>query len=249
MELNFKDKVVLITGGSQGIGAAIVKAFYLDGSKVYFCGRNEEKLKEVQNTLNSLQVGYARYIVGDVTDIKNVEAMVNEIIKLEGRIDILVNNAGITKDNIILRMKEEEWDMVLNTNLKGAFFFTKAVLKYMIKQKSGRIINISSVVGSMGNPGQGNYCASKAGIEGLTRAIAREVASRGITVNAVAPGYVVTPMTDVLPEDVKKGLYDMIPLGRLGEPDDIASAVLFLASDKAAYITGQVLHVNGGMYM
>ncbi len=247
---DLKDKIAFITGGSQGIGASIVKAFYNAGTKVYFCGRDEQKLIKIAEELKAINSnGSFGYFVGDVTDYKNVESMVDELIKKEGRIDILVNNAGITKDNIILRMKEEEWDAVLNTNLKGAFFFTKVVLKYMIKQKSGKIINISSVVGSMGNPGQGNYCASKAGIEGFTRAIAREVASRNITVNAVAPGYIVTPMTEVLAEEVKKNLMDMIPLGRLGKPEDVANAVLFLASSMADYITGQVLHVNGGMYM
>lgn len=247
--LDLKDKVVFVTGGSQGIGASIVKAFYNCGSKVYFCGRNEEKLISLSKELSETCGGTYGYFVGDVTDYKKIEEMLDKIIKQEGRIDILVNNAGVTKDNIILRMKEEEWDTVINTNLKGAFFFTKAVLKYMIKQKSGKIINISSVVGSMGNPGQGNYCASKAGIEGFTRAIAREVASRGITVNAVAPGYIITPMTDILPDNVKNNLMNMIPLGRLGKPEDIANAVLFLASNMADYITGQVLHVNGGMYM
>ncbi|MCX7770809.1 MAG: 3-oxoacyl-[acyl-carrier-protein] reductase [Proteobacteria bacterium] len=247
--MDLKDKVVIITGGSQGIGASIVKEFYKLGSKVYFCGRNEEKLINLSKELTEIGSGVSGYFVGDVTDYKKIEQMVDDLIKKEGRIDVLVNNAGITKDNIILRMKEEEWNMVIDTNLKGAFFFTKAVLKYMIKQKSGKIINISSVVGSMGNPGQGNYCASKAGLEGFTRAIAREVASRGITVNAVAPGYIVTPMTDILPEDVKNSLMNMIPLGRLGKPEDVAGAVLFLASSMANYITGQVLHVNGGMYM
>jgi len=247
---DLKDKVAFITGGSQGIGAAIVKAFYNVGAKVYFCGRDEQKLIKIAEELKVINsYGSFGYFVGDVTDYKNVENMVDELVKKEGRIDILVNNAGITKDNIILRMKEEEWDAVLNTNLKGAFFFTKAVLRYMIRQKSGKIINISSVVGRMGNAGQGNYCASKAGIEGFTRAVAREVASRNITVNAVAPGYIVTPMTEVLAEDVKKNLMDMIPLGRLGKPEDVANAVLFLASSMADYITGQVLHVNGGMYM
>jgi len=246
---DLKDKVVFVTGGSQGIGASIVKAFYNLGSRVYFCGRNEEKLISLYKEISEVSGGSCGYFVGDVTDYKKIEEMLDQVIKKEGRIDVLVNNAGVTKDNIILRMKEDEWDLVLDTNLKGAFFFTKAVLKYMIKQKSGKIINISSVVGSMGNPGQGNYCASKAGIEGFTRAVAREVASRGITVNAVAPGYIVTPMTDILPEEVKKNLMNMIPLGRLGKPEDVANAVLFLASSMADYITGQVIHINGGMYM
>ncbi len=247
--LDLKEKVVFVTGGSQGIGASIVKAFYKYGSRVYFCGRNEEKLISLCKELSEIGNGNCGYFIGDVKDYKKIEEMLDKLIKHEGRIDILVNNAGITRDNIILRMKEEEWDEVINTNLKGAFFFTKVALKYMIKQRSGKIINISSVVGSMGNPGQGNYCASKAGIEGFTRAIAREVASRGITVNAVAPGYIVTPMTEKLPEEVKNNLMNMIPLGRLGKPEDIANAVLFLASCMADYITGQVLHVNGGMYM
>jgi 3-oxoacyl-[acyl-carrier protein] reductase len=248
--MNFDGKVVLISGGSQGIGAGIVAYFYKNGAKVYFTGRDEEKLKSVLDSLNSeAGSGYAKYLVGDVKDSQKISEIVEFVNKDAGRIDVLINNAGVTKDNIVLRMKDEEWDTVMDTNLKGPFYFTKYTLKYMIRQKSGRIINISSVVGSMGNPGQANYCASKAGIEGFTRSIAREVASRGITVNAVAPGYIVTPMTEVLGDDVKKSLTSMIPLGRLGTPGDIACAVAFLSSDDASYITGQVIHVNGGMYM
>jgi len=247
--MNFNGKVVIVTGGSQGIGAGIVKAFCLAGATVYFTGRNEEKMKQFCQELNKDGEYKLGYFVGDSKDVKRVEEIVDAIQKKEGRIDVLVNNAGITKDNLILRMKEEDWVDVLDTNLKGAFYFTKSVLKFMIRQKSGRIISISSVVGSMGNPGQSNYCASKAGIEGFTRSVAREVASRNITVNAVAPGYIETPMTEGLSEEVKKSLSSVIPLNRLGKPEDIANCVLFLASDYASYITGQVIHVNGGMYM
>lgn len=247
--MNFQDKVVIITGGSQGIGSSIVKAFCEKGAKVYFTGRNEEKMKNFCDSLNGSKIYNLNYLVCDVKDSKRVEETMDAVQKKEGRIDILVNNAGITKDNLILRMKEDEWDDVIDTNLKGAFYFTKTALKYMIRQKYGRIINISSVVGSMGNPGQSNYCASKAGIEGFTRSVAREVASRNVTVNAVAPGYIETPMTEHLTQAVKDNLASIIPLNRLGKPEDIANAVLFLASDYASYITGQVIHVNGGMYM
>lgn len=247
--MNFDNKVAIVTGGSQGIGASIVKSFCEAGAIVYFTGRDEKKLKNFCYELNKEGKFKLDFFVCDIKDGKRVNEVVDAIQKKEGKIDILVNNAGITKDNLILRMKEEDWIDVIDTNLRGAFYFTKAVLKYMIKQKSGRVISISSVVGSMGNPGQSNYCASKAGIEGFTRSVAREVASRNITVNAVAPGYIETPMTESLSEDVKKSLFSAIPLNRLGRPEDIANCVMFLASDYASYITGQVIHVNGGMYM
>ncbi len=247
--MNFSGKVVIVTGGSQGIGAAIVKEFCKAKATVYFTGRNEDKMKQFCDALNKTGEYKLGYFVCDVKDAKKVEEVVDAVHKKDGRIDVLVNNAGVTKDNLILRMKEEEWNDVLDTNLKGAFYFTKSVLKFMIRQKSGRVVSISSVVGAMGNPGQSNYCASKAGIEGFTRAVAREVASRNITVNAVAPGYIETPMTEVLSEDVKKGLLSIVPLNRLGKPEDVANCVLFLASDYASYITGQVIQVNGGMYM
>lgn len=245
-----KGKVFLVTGGSQGIGANIVEELYREGAFVYYTGRDEEKLKFLLEKLkNSIDNDNIKYFVCDVTDGKAVDEVISEILKERGRIDVLVNNAGITMDNIILRMKEEEWDKVIETNLKGLFIVTKAVLKPMIKQRKGKIINISSVVASMGNVGQANYCASKAGIEGFTRAVAREVASRNITVNSIAPGYIITPMTEKLSEEVKKAMLDMIPLGRFGESKDISNAVKFLSSELADYITGQVLHVNGGMYM
>lgn len=247
--MNFNGKIVIVTGGSQGIGSAIVTEFCKAGATVYFTGRNEDKMKQFCDELNKTGEYKLGYFVCDVKDAKKVEEVVDTVYKKEGRIDVLVNNAGITKDNLILRMKEEEWNDVLDTNLKGAFYFTKSVLKFMIRQKSGRVISVSSVVGAMGNPGQSNYCASKAGIEGFTRAVAREVASRNITVNAVAPGYIETPMTEVLSEDVKKGLLSIVPLNRLGKPEDVANCVLFLASNYASYITGQVIQVNGGMYM
>ncbi len=243
-------KVILVTGGSQGIGAYMVEDFFREGANVYFIGRDEFKLKTIIEGLKDIRSnGSIKYFVCDVADAARVEELVAEIVKEKGRIDVLVNNAGITMDNLLLRMKDEEWDRVINTNLKGVFIATKSVLKTMIKQRYGRIINISSVVASMGNAGQANYCAAKAGIEGFTRAVAREVASRNITVNVVAPGYIETPMTERLSEDIKKSMLAMIPLNRFGQSRDVSEAVKFLASDSAAYITGQVLHVNGGMYM
>ncbi len=243
-------KVILVTGGSQGIGAYLVEDLYRAGAFVYFIGRDESKLKSLTEGLKDIKSsGNIKYFVCDVVDALRVDEVVAEIVKERGRIDVLVNNAGITMDNILLRMKDEEWDRVINVNLKGVFIATKAVLKTMIKQRYGRIINISSVVASMGNAGQANYCASKAGIEGFTRSVAREVASRNITVNAVAPGYIETPMTEKLSEEIKKSMLSMIPLNRFGHSRDVSEAVKFLASDSAAYITGQVLHVNGGMYM
>jgi 3-oxoacyl-[acyl-carrier protein] reductase len=242
-------RVALITGAARGIGREIGLALAQPGMKLYL---NDVVLgDEATATREEVESrgAAARLLAFDVADAGGVQQGIEAIIKESGRLDILVNNAGITRDNLILRMKESEWDQVLAVNLKGAFNCIKAASKPMIKQHSGRIINISSVVGVMGNAGQANYVASKAGLIGLTKTVARELASRNITVNAVAPGFIQTEMTEALPENVKKAMRAQIPLGRFGTPFEVAQAVAFLASEAAAYITGQVLHVNGGMLM
>lgn len=242
-------KVALITGGSRGIGRAVAIKLAGAGAKVVinYAG-NLAAAQEVEQTIKAAG-GEAVIIQSDVADAGNVERMINQIIDTYGRIDILVNNAGITRDGLLIRMKEEDWDAVINTNLTGVFHCTKAVARLMTKQRSGKIINISSVVGVTGNVGQANYAAAKAGVIGFTKAMAKELASRGITVNAVAPGFIATDMTAVLPEQIKTELITRIPLGKLGSPEDISAAVLFLASEAANYITGQTLNVNGGMAM
>jgi len=242
-------RVALITGAARGIGREIALALAQPGMKLYL---NDVALgAEATATREEVESrgAAARLLAFDVADASGVQQGMEAIIKESGRLDILVNNAGITRDNLILRMKESEWDQVLSVNLKGAFNCIKAASKPMIKQHSGRIINISSVVGVMGNAGQANYVASKAGLIGLTKSVARELASRNITVNAVAPGFIQTEMTEALPENVKEAMRAQIPLGRFGTPAEVAQAVVFLASEAAAYITGQVLHVNGGMLM
>jgi len=243
--MNFEGKVVLVTGAAQGIGREIALSFAREKAKVVLFDLQEEKLASVQKELSS----YSEivYFAVDVTDLPKVEEAVNKIIDKFSRIDILVNNAGITRDNLILRLKEEDWDKVIAINLKGVFNCSKAVAKFMLKQRAGKIVNISSVIGIMGNAGQTNYGASKAGIIGFTKSLAKELGPRGICVNAVAPGYIQTAMTDKLPEEVKKKMLAMIPLGRFGKPEDIAAAVLFLASRASSYITGKVLTVDGGM--
>ncbi|MCD6134461.1 MAG: 3-oxoacyl-[acyl-carrier-protein] reductase [Candidatus Omnitrophica bacterium] len=243
--MNFEGKVVLVTGAAQGIGREIALSFAREKAKVVLFDLQEEKLASVQKELSS----YSEivYFAVDVTDLPKVEEAVNKIIDKFSRIDILVNNAGITRDNLILRLKEEDWDKVIAINLKGVFNCSKAVAKFMLKQRAGKIVNISSVIGIMGNAGQTNYGASKAGIIGFTKSLAKELGPRGICVNAVAPGYIQTAMTDKLPEEVKKKMLAMIPLGRFGKPEDIAAAVLFLASEASSYITGKVLTVDGGM--
>jgi 3-oxoacyl-[acyl-carrier protein] reductase len=243
--LLFENKVVMVTGGAAGIGRATAAGFAKEGAKVAICDVNPEA---GQTTAESLGPE-ATFQQVDVSDNKSVNDWVESVVSQYGQIDVLVNNAGITRDGLIMRMKEDDWDAVLNVNLKSAFNCTKAVSKTMVKQRSGRIINLASVVGVIGNPGQANYVASKAGIIGLTKAVAKEFASRGITVNAVAPGFIETDMTASLPEKAREAMLAQIPLGRAGADRDIAEAVLFLASDKAAYITGQVIHVSGGMYM
>ncbi|WP_321370902.1 3-oxoacyl-[acyl-carrier-protein] reductase [uncultured Desulfuromusa sp.] len=243
-----QDKVALVTGTSRGIGRGIATALAASGAKIVAAGTN---LQATEDFVAELKASGTEAIAVrcDVSDASDVEQLVRTAKDTFGRIDILVNNAGITRDGLLLRMKEEDWNAVLDINLKGAFLCTRAVSKLMTKQRSGRIINIVSVVGQMGNAGQANYCASKAGLMGLTRSNAHELAKRNITVNAVAPGFIATDMTDALPEEQRQDLASRIPLARLGSVEDIAHAVLFLASDQAGYITGQVIGVNGGMYM
>lgn len=243
-----KDKVAVITGASRGIGRAIALAFAAKGAKVVVSARNRQRFESITAELREIGVEMTVVEV-DVANEGDAELLIKAAVEAHDRVDILINNAGITQDKLLLRMSDADWDSVLNINLKGAFAMTRAAARVMTRQRYGRIINISSVVGLMGNPGQANYCASKAGLEGLTRSTARELARRNITVNAVAPGFIETDMTEELTEKQKEGLSGQIPLGYLGKPQDIADAVAFLASDQAGYITGQVLGVNGGMYM
>ena len=242
-----RDKVALVTGGSRGIGRAIVLSLAKEGAKVLINYKGNEKA--AMETLEEVKkIGAEGEIFkADVSVEEEVEKMFNFLLEKWGRLDILVNNAGITKDNLLIRMKNEEWDQVINTNLKGVFYCTRAAVKIMLKQRYGRIINVSSVIGLRGNIGQANYAAAKAGIIGFTKAVAREVASRGITVNAVAPGFILTDMTEVLSEEMKKKVLEEIPMGRFGNPEDVANAVKFLASDDASYITGIVLSIDGGL--
>ncbi len=247
--MNDSISVALITGAARGIGRAIALELARPGLTLYL---NDVSLGEdAARTQKDVEAkgAQARLIEFNVADFSQVQRGLDEIVRESGRLDLLVNNAGITRDNLILRMKEEEWDAVLTVNLKGAYNCIRAASKTMIKQRFGRIINISSVVGVMGNAGQANYVASKAGLIGLTKSVARELASRNITVNAVAPGFIQTEMTESLPEKVKAEMLAQIPLGRLGTPAEVAQAVAFLASEAAAYLTGQVIHVNGGMLM
>jgi len=243
-----RDKVALVTGAARGIGRVIALKFASAGADVAVGDISLEAAEAVAAEIRNMG-RRAVAASGSVDKLEDVEAFVAKISSELGRIDILVNNAGITRDTLLLRMKEEEWDSVLSVNLKGAFLCTKAVAKLMIKQRNGRIVNISSVVGLMGNAGQVNYSASKAGLLGLTKSVARELASRNIPVNAIAPGFITTSMTEVLSENVKKDLMTQIPLGRLGSPEDIANTALFLVSDAASYITGQTIAVDGGMVM
>lgn len=242
-------KVAVVTGASRGIGKAIALKLASQGAKVVInYNGSGEKAKEVQAQIET-EGGKAGIYRCDVSDYDACQTFIQDVIKTEGSIDILVNNAGITRDGLLMKMSEEDFDRVIDTNLKGAFHTIRFAARQMLKQKSGRIINMASVVGVTGNAGQANYAASKAGVIGLTKATARELASRGITVNAVAPGFIETDMTAVLPEKVKEASVSQIPLGKFGSPEQVAAAVAFLASSDAAYITGQVLHVDGGMVM
>ena len=246
--MSLQGKVALITGGSRGIGAAVAQALATAGAAVAVCARNGEAAAATASTI-AAQGGQALGVAADVSRAEDAERLVKACLERFGRLDILVNNAGITRDGLVLRMKDGDWSDVLAVNLNGAFYCARAALRVILKQKqSGRIINIGSVVGSMGNAGQANYVTSKAGLIGLTKALAREVAARGVTVNLVAPGFIETDMTASLPDAVKETYRGQIPLGRFGTAADVAAAVAFLASDGAAYITGQVIHVNGGMW-
>jgi 3-oxoacyl-[acyl-carrier protein] reductase len=246
--LKLAGKVALVTGGAQGIGKAVALLLARNGADIVVSDINLEKAEETAKEVQTLgRKAMATKV--DVATLSDVEKMVEEILAQFGKVDILINNAGIARDKLILRMTEEDWDAVLDINLKGTFNCTKAIVRHMSKQRSGKIVNIASVVGEMGNAGQGNYAASKAGVIGFTKTIAREFAQRGINVNAIAPGYIETPMTDALSDKVKEELKRLIPMDRLGKPEDVAEAVLFLVSESANYITGQVLNVNGGIYM
>lgn len=242
------DKVAIVTGASRGIGRAIALALASQGAKVVASARNGEALADLAEEIKA-QGGDALAVVGDVALEDDANNLVKQAVEAYGQVDVFINNAGITRDGLLLRMKNDDWDAVLDTNLKGAFLCTRAVAKVMSKQRSGRIINISSVVGEMGNAGQANYCASKAGLLGLTKSVARELARRNVTVNAITPGFITTEMTEDMTEKAQEAMTEQIPLGRPGSAEDVANAVIFLASDQSAYITGQVLGVNGGMYM
>jgi len=246
--MDFQGQVGLITGGTRGIGKAIATCLAKKGVHVIIGGRNDQTVQEEASLLASFGVKSLGLKL-DVSNPDDVRSGFERIRNEYKRIDILVNNAGITKDGLLMRMKEESWDAVIEINLKGVFLCTKEAISDMVKQRYGRIINITSVAGFMGNPGQANYSAAKAGIMGFTKTVAREYANRGITVNAVAPGFIETSMTDVLPDKIKEEVKKLIPLGRFGDVNDVAHAALFLASPDSGYITGQVIHVNGGMYM
>jgi 3-oxoacyl-[acyl-carrier protein] reductase len=246
--MSLQGRVAIVTGAAQGIGRAIAEKLAQAGADIAVAdldpGRSQETVREVEK-----QGRQALNVKVNVAEVADCRAMVEQVVKAWGKVDILVNNAGITRDGLLMRMKEEDWNLVLQVNLNGTFNCTKAVLQAMTKQRYGRIVNIASIVGVMGNAGQANYAASKAAVIGFTKTVGREYASRNVTVNAVAPGFIDTAMTHGLPDDVKETLRKQIPLGRLGTPADVAAAVRFLVSEDAAYITGHVLHVNGGMLM
>jgi 3-oxoacyl-[acyl-carrier protein] reductase len=241
-------KIALVTGASRGIGQAILHELAKRGAYVVGTATSESGAKAIGDALTQSGLkGDGRVL--DVNDAAACEALVDDIVKAQGKLDVLVNNAGITRDTLLMRMKDEDWDAVIQTNLTSVFRMSKAAIKPMMKARAGRIVSIASVVGSMGNPGQTNYAAAKAGMMGFTKSLAKEVGSRGVTVNCVAPGFIDTDMTRALPDAQRQALLQYIPLARLGSVDDIAQAVVFLSSDQAAYITGSTLHVNGGMYM
>jgi len=246
-EMKFEGQVALVTGASRGIGAAIALELARKGVKVIGTATTEAGATKISEALAAFEGCTGRVL--DVTQGAAAEALVDAVVKQYGGLQVLVNNAGITRDNLAMRMKDDEWDAVMEANLKGVFRMSRSVMRTMMKQRYGRIINITSVVGASGNPGQANYAAAKAGVAGMTRALARELGSRNITVNCVAPGFIETDMTAGLQEDQQKALLGQIPLGHLGKPADVAHAVAYLASPQASYVTGQELHVNGGMHM
>ncbi len=245
----WEGKVALVTGGTRGIGRAIAAAFSRLGVDVAITSRDAARVAEAAQELSREAPRWVKGVAMDVADRDAVDAAVKALVQERGRIDILVNNAGIARDNLLMRMKPDDWESVIATNVNGLYYCSQAVLRPMIRQRGGRIINMSSVVGLTGNPGQANYAASKAAILGFTKALAREVASRQITVNAIAPGYIETDMTRNISGDAKKVLFESIPMKRIGRPEDVAATALFLASEGAGYVTGQVLSVNGGLYM
>lgn len=246
--MSLAEEIVLVTGATRGIGKAVAVAAGKAGAYVVGTATSSKGVETISNYLKDFSInGYAVEL--NVTSQASVDSVIKGIAETKGALTVLVNNAGITRDNLLMRMKEDEWDAIMDTNLKSVFRLSKACLRGMTKAKKGRIISISSVVGATGNPGQSNYAAAKAGVVGFTKALAREVAVRNITVNAVAPGFIDTDMTRTLNDDQKNAIIGQVPLGRLGSPEDIAEAVVFLASDRASYITGITLHVNGGMYM
>jgi 3-oxoacyl-[acyl-carrier protein] reductase len=250
--MQFLGKTALITGGTAGIGRAIALAFAKQGANVSIFGTNEERAKDVVKEMELLKIDSQQqfnYFIVDVSRAKDVERSVNQLLSDWSKVDILVNNAGITRDGLLVRMTEEDWDIVVDVNLKSVYNTCRALARSMMKERTGKIINITSVVGLMGNAGQVNYSASKAGMIGFTKSLAKELASRNICVNCVAPGYIQTQMTQGLSDKVKESIVSMVPLSRMGQPDEVAHAVLFLASDLANYITGQVLTVDGGMVM
>ena len=247
--MRFKGQVAIVTGAGRGIGRAIALQFAEEGARVACVSRTEQNVRNVADEINALRADAAKAYAVDVADHAAVQKVGARILEEFGRADVLVNNAGVRRDALVMRMSVEDWDAVIATNLRGAFSFTQAIVRAMTKQRSGRIINISSVIGLMGNAGQANYAASKAGLIGFTKSLARELASRNITVNAVAPGFVTTDMTAGLSEDIKQTIHAKIPLARTATPEEIASAVMFLAAAEASYITGQVLCVDGGILM